>query len=79
MTSFKRFGSKPHGKICVCQLICNVIICFGCYIKTNTVFVLALCVDILTLAITRGKIFGIKGQPVVKSVYIQARMNYFLK
>jgi hypothetical protein len=26
----------------------------------------------------QGKIFGIKGQPVVKSVYIQAPMNYFL-
>ena len=25
----------------------------------------------------RGKIFGIKGQPVVKSIYIQAPMNYF--
>ena len=29
-------------------------------------------------ALARGKIFGIKGQPVVKSVYIQAPMNYFL-
>ena len=29
-------------------------------------------------AIARGKIFGIKGQPVVKSVYIQVPMNYFL-
>ena len=31
--------------------------------------------NILPLAIARGKIFGIK---VVKSVYIQAPMNYFL-
>ena len=31
-----------------------------------------------TTAIAHGKIFGIKGQPVVKSVYIQAPMNYFL-
>ena len=38
----------------------------------------ALYADILPLAIARGKIFGIKGQPVVKSVYIQAHMNYFL-
>jgi hypothetical protein len=28
--------------------------------------------------IAQGKIFGIKAQPVVKSVYIQAPMNYFL-
>ena len=39
---------------------------------------LALYADILPLAIARGKIFGIKGQPVVKSVYIQAPVNYFL-
>ena len=39
---------------------------------------LALYADILPLAIARGKIFGIKGQPMVKSVYIQAPMNYFL-
>ena len=39
---------------------------------------LALYADILSLALARGKIFGIKGQPVVKSVYIQAPMNYFL-
>ena len=39
---------------------------------------LALYADILPLAIAHGKIFGIKGQPVVKSVYIQAPMNYFL-
>jgi len=39
---------------------------------------LALYADILPLAIARGKIFGIKGQPVVKSVYIQAPINYFL-
>jgi len=39
---------------------------------------LALYADILSLAIARGKIFGIKGQPVVKSVYIQAPMNYLL-
>ena len=39
---------------------------------------LALYADILPLAIARGKIFGIKGQPLVKSVYIQAPMNYFL-
>jgi len=32
--------------------------------------------DFTTVA--RGKIFGIKCQPVVKSVYIQAPMNYFL-
>jgi len=29
-------------------------------------------------AIARGKIVGIKGQPVVKSIYIQVPMNYFL-
>ena len=29
----------------------------------------ALYVDILPLAIARGKIFGMKGQPVVKSIY----------
>ena len=34
--------------------------------------------DILPLAIAQGKIFVIKGQPVVKSRYIQAPMNYFL-
>ena len=34
--------------------------------------------DILPFAIAQGKIFGIMGQPVVKSVYIQAPMNYFL-
>jgi hypothetical protein len=39
---------------------------------------LALYADILPFAIAQGKIFGIKGQPVVKSVYIQAPMNYFL-
>ena len=39
---------------------------------------MALYADILPLAVTRGKIFGIKGQPVVKSLYIQAPMNYFL-
>ena len=39
---------------------------------------LALVVDILPLAIARGKIVGIRGQPVVKSVYIQAPMNYLL-
>jgi len=39
---------------------------------------LVLYADILPLAIARGKIFGIKGQSVVKSVYIQAPMNYFL-
>ena len=39
---------------------------------------LALYDDILPLAIARGKIFGIKGKPVVKSIYIQAPMNYFL-
>jgi len=39
---------------------------------------LALCADILPLDIARGKIFGIKGQPVVKPVYIQDPMNYFL-
>ena len=39
---------------------------------------LALRTYMLTLAIARGKIFDIKGQPVVKSIYIQAPMNYFL-
>ena len=39
---------------------------------------LAFYADILPLAIARGKIVGIKGQPVVKSIYIQASMNYFL-
>jgi len=39
---------------------------------------LDLYADILPLAIARGKICGIKGQPVVKSIYIQAPMNYFL-
>jgi hypothetical protein len=39
---------------------------------------LALYADILPFAIAQGKIFDIKGQPVVKSVYIQAPMNYFL-
>jgi hypothetical protein len=38
---------------------------------------LALYADILPLAIARGKIFGINSQPVVKSLYIQALMNYF--
>lgn len=28
--------------------------------------------------IADGKIFNMKGQPVVESVYIQAAMNYFL-
>ena len=28
-------------------------------------------------AIARGRIFGTKDQPVVKSIYIQAPMNYF--
>jgi len=39
---------------------------------------LALYADILPLAIARGKIFGIKGKPVVNSIYIQAPMNYSL-
>jgi hypothetical protein len=39
---------------------------------------LALYADILPIAIARGRIFGIKGQPVVKSIYIQAPMKYFL-
>ena len=39
---------------------------------------MALYADILPLAIARGKIFGIKCQPVVKSIYIQTLMNYFL-
>jgi hypothetical protein len=38
----------------------------------------ALYADILPFAIAQGNIFGLKGQPVVKSVYIQAPMNYFL-
>ena len=40
---------------------------------------LALYADILPLAVARGKLFGIKGQLVVKSayMYIQAPMNYF--
>jgi hypothetical protein len=39
---------------------------------------LAIYADILPLAIAHGKIFGKKGQAMVKSVYIQAPMNYFL-
>jgi hypothetical protein len=39
---------------------------------------LALYADILPIAIARGRIFGLKGQPVVKSIYIQAPMKYFL-
>ena len=39
---------------------------------------LALYADILPLAIAHGKILRIKGQPVGKSIYIQAPMNYFL-
>ena len=88
MTSFKR----QNMRMLVYQLIGNVIICFGCCIKINTVIEiihggfniywfyhgLAFYADILPLAIARGKIFGIKGQPVVKSVYMQAPMNYFL-
>ena len=81
-------------RILVYQLIGNVIICFGCFkyrmcpIRIKIIHGglniygfyhgLALDVDTLPLAIARGKIFGIKGQPVVKSVYIQAPMNYFL-
>jgi hypothetical protein len=36
---------------------------------------LALYADILPFAIAQGKIFGIKGQPVVKSVYRLKSMN----
>ena len=39
---------------------------------------LVLYADSLPLAIARSKIFGIIGQSVVKLVYIQAPMNYFL-
>ena len=39
---------------------------------------MALYADILPLAIARDKIFDIKGQPEVKSKYIQAPINYFL-
>ena len=39
---------------------------------------MALYADILPLAIARGKMFGIKGQPVVKSVYIHAPMRYLI-
>ena len=61
-------------RILVYQLIGNVIICFGCSNSWGLNIYwfyhgLALYADILPLAITCGKLFGIKSQPMVRSIY----------
>jgi len=67
MTSFKRFGSKHVVKYAYIGISAD-------RQRHNLLwlFKYRIC------PIARGKIFGIKGQPVVKSIYIQAPMNYFL-
>ena len=66
------------NKYCICPIRIEIIHGARAWIVYWFYHRLALYDDILPLAIAHGKIFGIKGQPVVKSVYIQAPMNYFL-
>jgi hypothetical protein len=66
------FGSSLHPVVCKKTRVIFLLFVFACFYH-----VLVLHADILPLAIARDKIFGTKGQPMVKSIYIQAPMNYF--
>ena len=77
-------------RILVHQLIGNVIICFGCskipylsYLPIRIKIIdggLNIYIDFTTFMpiFSEGQNIGIKGQHVVKAIYIQAPMKYFL-